>query len=753
MRNFSKEQGRQGFSLVDVLVGTVILFTVAGFGLTASRALRYSHEIARNNLTATNLLQQSQEELRYAIGIGNNYDSIQACDFPAPGEDAACGLEAHDPVIFPGMERHYEIDFIAGSTELKKATVSVRWQGVMGSPRQVQSVMLLARPPDPLPANLYGLVSNALTGRPVRGARIVLNHERQDVVPLSSVTSAEEDGINYDFSDPSTGIYRLETGSWSVEVTHRDYETFGPVNIVPHLVNNESRRYDIELDPKPRAYLRVNIVDLAGSPVTLHDRDTTLRAYHDGGILTDHASQKCEVRGGGLRSVEWEFTDEQISGGELAVTVNTSDAYQSFYVGDFDCDSYAGTSLCADGWSSSFSAGHSWNGGGDGDTVILRIGETTEVDVPLRPVPQAVVYGQFTLSGQPLTRSAALYMKTSRWASIHSYASSRCDPAQGHFPCNGIRTTATGTYRLPVPALQEFLPDTATHQLRIQAREIWADVEQCCQTVEQTRLYDSYRYLDADGEGSRSLLSGTIEQYNTDKVPPPPYVCGDVEGEVFDDKTGDPIVSGAVQLSYGGRESTDGSGDYEYVCPDPMFDEQGNQTAFRVKKGNNALYAWKGGYYSYRMPGNLWYDSGSSYLYVKENERIDAGRIELWPRGYGDLRVTVLDADTAEPLNGMTVDLSYYSSAGPGDPSALTTDDAGSVLFSRVLETWPPEDLPETGYKTTVRRHSAAAEDPAGRYLQVNRDAQDRPVPYPVSVIADGLQTLTILMEDTGGGM
>ena len=159
------------FTLIEVIVGMVVV-TIIGFAAwRAVNVLSPSTLATEYRIKAEHLITLSEEELRHYAQSQPNFDNkIKNCNFEQP--DNICGFPDVS-AQFPGFSIPTLTYIKADSKlDLKKFNIHVSWQE-MGQLQVKDAVVLLARPPNPLPGNIYGLVtSTASPNTPLYGVTI-----------------------------------------------------------------------------------------------------------------------------------------------------------------------------------------------------------------------------------------------------------------------------------------------------------------------------------------------------------------------------------------------------------------------------------------------------------------------------------------------------------------------------------------------------------------------------------------------------
>lgn len=672
-----KLRTRFAFTLVETLTGIVILTVASASSWVAVSTLFRGEQINTNNSTAINLLQKSQEEIRKASLTF--YENLEKCQFPGPSfnssNNAVCGLE-NLGANFNGFTRKADISKQSGSTEIKQAIITVNWTD-KGQAKSMSSLVMVSRPPDPLPGNIIGTVRTSATGNAlINGATItatlVGNTTTSQVTSTSALGSK---GENYNMAVTTSGTigaYKLPVGTWSITARANGYYDYPPSGNTATVVvtSNAESRFDFIMDPRPLdGVLNIRLID--GNTGALLPNFTSGRIYIlDDGVSAGYRDNSTTFS----KSISFNNTDPK------TFTVATYMAYYSGFVGwtqsrgpiycNYDF-SYFGwsSSVMLDETSTNFACSNNWWGNQTQDRITVTSGNTTAVNVPLVPIPTATITGTvIDTAGNPLAGSV-IYAK---WPSF--------DGSDHWWIRNGGYVTATadkdGHYSIIVPATQSIFPNNNNFYGMTLRAEHQMPYNGCCDSGQQQLLY---------GYSSPviNLFPGsTITDINIKIGYPSNVDCGNVQGNIKDDSTGLALKGVSVTVQ-GAGNSTDPGGNYIYQCP---------STGFKLPVGNARFYATLSNYYSYDSGGNRWYSSAPN-VNIQKNSMADYNS-KLWPVGTGTVIVTVLDAGSGLPINLATVRVSDYN----GGQKTINTGSDGIATFNNVLETWPPSDLPADSF-------------------------------------------------------
>ncbi|MCA9407976.1 MAG: prepilin-type N-terminal cleavage/methylation domain-containing protein [Candidatus Omnitrophica bacterium] len=216
---------QKGFTLVEVIIAIALIGIIGSASWFGISAITQSEIMTGNRVGVVNLIQRSQEEVRAAAQ--SLFDTIQLCDYEG---SAPCGFDNSILSEYPDVtERTLVITETQGS-ELKTVRISVEWQE-RGILRQLDSITYLARPPDPLPGSLVGVVRRSNGGQPLSGVSIQLTFlSTSESISESSkstvVITANGNSANYDFGDDINGKFRLKPGKWKIKATKSSYKAF-----------------------------------------------------------------------------------------------------------------------------------------------------------------------------------------------------------------------------------------------------------------------------------------------------------------------------------------------------------------------------------------------------------------------------------------------------------------------------------------------------------------------------------------------
>lgn len=233
---------RKAFSLIEAVVGITIISITSMACWISLETLNRMDETLRKNNKANYLIQKSQEELRKVAQA--MYDTLEDCDY---SEDNLCGFESDISKYFEGFSREIRIKRYPDTTELKLAHMTIRWKN-MGEETERHSVMILSRPPNPMPGNITGEIKDSATGELVGDVKIILSRidGGKELTAVSSSGPLREAGINYDFIDDEFDRYVLMTGIWKMKAMHPAFKDY--IHPVPIIVRpDQETRVNFEI--------------------------------------------------------------------------------------------------------------------------------------------------------------------------------------------------------------------------------------------------------------------------------------------------------------------------------------------------------------------------------------------------------------------------------------------------------------------------------------------------------------------------
>ncbi|MCK5215516.1 MAG: hypothetical protein KAR05_09210 [Candidatus Omnitrophica bacterium] len=677
-----KIRSKKALSLIEVIVAIIVVGIVSVSSWIAVSVLMRSSEHGRNRTIAVNLLQKSQEEVKRIAQVDSIFDDLQNCVFPPAGGND-CGLaditdldRNPEYAVFDGYTRTLDVSLEEGSSELKRALITVAWDG-FNQPKQMQSIVLLSRPPEPLPGSIHGSVLDE-SGNFLEGARIkVVPRDGSGEYTEISQGVPDSLGANYNFANPS---FELEPGAWILTASHSSYYDYAHPDdvVVESNISTFVGTFNMEKRPDP-ATIRVQLIDdNTGLPIAFNNT-SQIRLYEEGAFYGG--------RDGGSSLVVSDIQfDEDTS--ERTFTANSNDAFSSDYVGNFSC---GGFSYNGEGWSSSvvddggtvLGCANPWNGNDSFDRITVGPGDDITVKVPLIDVPMATVNGTVLDSNGNPVEDAEVYARYHEWSRFYPY------------PFWNV-TDANGRYSIQVPAEQSFFNDLSSYYLLMLVRGA-VEVDLCCEQVGTISRYNigGWQRVGPIRAGDVVPKDFTISAEG--------YQCGDVEGNINNDLTGGAIFDADVIIS--GTEQTDGGGYYIFECPPA-------QEGYSIPRGNRRFRSRKPGFYANDSNGNNWYASRSR-VSILEDQVADYDA-RMWPRGSGIVTGTVRESGTGVPINNAAVTFRTYTGTVYYD----NTDAGGQFTFNNVIESWPPPLLPagDSYYNHTVRLHSIDVTDNSGLY-------------------------------------
>ncbi len=663
------KRSRRAFSLVEAIVGITIIAAIAIVSyLGAGTCFRADLHNSDKTL-AVHLIQKSQEEIRRAAQT--YYDKLNTCDFVS---DNACGLSETMPDGFDRFSRAVSIQD-EGSTELKRIEIQVGWTDIMGNAHMMPSVMLMSRPPEPLPGNILGVVTNDDDGDILGGVLVQVTNG----TVTHAITSENKltDGVNYDFSQGGTS--NLEAGRWDLIAT---CPGFYPTTVDDiEVMSNDEERVDFTMTPKPEdGKIIARLRDTStGNYISFSHNSSRINLYEDGRRLHYVRYRPSQL----TYTVEFDDTDPRY------FTVDTLYAYYSKYVGHFSCD--GDFRYYYHGWSSSVVRGdaasgnllecsYPWHGHATSDRIEVKYGETTYVDVWLRPVPRCTVTGYVIDQDENPVISATVRG--------YSYNGILYDQTE---------TNDDGWYTLSLPAEQEIDPldNRLSHYPRIRADGL-RPVLRCCDRDSWETVSGWTR---ADDAGQPLLEGGTYQAPDIQlNLSGNEQECGNAGGRVLNLQTGAGLNRARAYLNSNSRV-TNGAGNYVFDCGEPAPPHclpQGWYT-YRGRYNN---------YYPFDSSGSAWYTDRSA-VHIQPDMTNPVPDIEMLPLCRSAITVEVKDASTGNPIPEADLTLSAHNESGSTVSLADETDDAGRVTFNNVIETWPtPFTSGHPNFKQTERKHS-----------------------------------------------
>lgn len=682
---------KSAFTLVEVLTGIVVLGVISTCSWFAVSTLFRGEQLTRNRTIAINLLQKSQEEIRSAALTF--YNTLESCQFPGPffnaGINTTCGLQTLN-ANFNGFTRSVNVTPQNNSTEIKQAIITVNWTD-QANTLSMNSAVLLARPPDPLPGNIYGTVRSSGQGNPlIQGATI-----RATLIGSGTISDANSQATlgakneNYDFNT-DTGAFVLPVGMWRLTATAPNFfdypEQGAPVNNTVVVTSNAESEFHITMEPRPGdATIRIRLINpITGNQLTNFFNGT----YY---ILDDYVPSSRMIHSAGS-SIGGIYTIPFNDMNPRSFTINTYWAFRSGYAGKPNCSAYT---YNIEGWSSAvvddtntiLSCGNPYNGSQSSDRITVNPNATISVDIPLYPVPLATVRGKVIDKDtrQPLA-GATIYAK---WPVVRGIEATWYKDGNYSF----ATSDNNGDYIYTVPAVQEMFANNINGALKLEARRNM-DYASCCNNTSSVLKYSNIVSVNNLFEGA------TITGVDLEIPNPAPVSCGDVQGIIKDGATGVRIHNAKIYI-HNILEISNG-GNYLYECPGRKLPAYGSK-----------FYASHSDYYTYDSRSSLWY-SPSPGVNVLAGQIINHPDVKLWPIGRGTVIVNVIDARTNNPINGAFIKFKTYTNSEVTGTTAID----GKVTLNNILETWPPIGLPNDNYYKyqSQYEHTLTVKDPLGNY-------------------------------------
>ncbi|MBN2483513.1 MAG: carboxypeptidase regulatory-like domain-containing protein [Candidatus Omnitrophica bacterium] len=643
---------KKSFTLAEILISALVLTIVSLATYTSLTTLSRVEERSRDTFTAHNLVASTYEGIKARAYRDEDFFNNITSTYPV-GSDV---WEPFDMEGYPDgfFERQITVEHDE-SPELEHIRVSVRWMD-QGDERRIDKAFTLARPPDPLPGNIAGTVSEGAT-HPVQGVLITIQKAESGLM-----ISVHTDTQGYYTFENEEGNYQLSAGTYSLSATHEKYK---PVVIGEVIVNpDESTQVDIQLEPLPqeaKGAIRGKFVDPAGRAIP----GVQVRLYSQGQYQREVVTNNSGI---------FQFNDvtvEDEQGDPIMYTVATRDTYRLGYCGHIPNVAWAkqwhymGWSSSLDRGGGSILAGNPWWGSLNSDRIgVVTEGITDLGTIVLYPVPTATISGTVRYQGVGMNRAVV----SSWWHNWQWWGR--------------VNTNTTGQYSIVVPAAQELFPENDT--LRLRGSLSGNPPDGCGYTPHDRRAPPLY-------------AASQIHNFDFDLGT---RYCGNIKGRVRNDLTlgGVPQSSVSVQGQSGTSNALG-----NYCVPDGGC---GGEPRYTVPTGNHALSAQRNGYYPYSTQGNTWYApvGGGNPVTIRANETTEYN-FRMFPQGYGDVRGVVLDSATSNPVSEVTVSFRLYD----GNQKQVTTQNDGEFTIDSLLESWPPEttlDPADGYYNHNERLHS-----------------------------------------------
>ncbi len=650
----------KAFTLTEVLVSMLVVVIIGAASWRAVSVLSPSSEVTLNRIKAENLITKSQEEVRRVSQ--NLFDRLETCDFT---ETNTCGF-VDTTVQFPEFVRTLVVTR-EGTAEFKRVNITVSWNE-FGTTKILDSVMLLSRPPEPLPGNLIGMVRDRTTNAILGNVQIMLRDagsSDSSTTVSAGATLPRPDGkeINYDFAEQGTGRFLVKAGTWRLTASRAGYIDFTlPQDII--IASNEEQQIDFTMESQPTsAHISGRLVHALNGSQLNFSNYSVIHLYEAGTPV----NQKV---GGGSFNFEVTFSDSN----QRCFTLATMNAYKSAFAGNFACTYH----FQAAGWSSSvvgvsgINCSNPWVGNASSDRICVNPGDNLITDIPLVGVPTATINGYVLNSnGAPIAGADILV----RWHDNTSW------PSQ---PIG--QTNASGYYEVIVPSEQDMFANSTSNYVRLRA-QINVPITRCCSEPGSELRQSVILQVGPLYQGnivSRNMVINTN---------PGVLTCGNAQGNIIDDKVQTNVPGAGVVISSLTR-TTDGGGAYVFQCNEPSL-------GYRLPAGAAQLTAAHNSYYSYSTAGNSWYTASGPITIVGAQNTV-VPEIGLWPRGLGNITGTVRNAGNNLPLYGIPVVLNL----GIGGTRSAVTNNSGVYSFNNVSETWPPSEvLGNIRYQQTVHNH------------------------------------------------
>lgn len=672
-----KIKSSQAFTLVEVLVSTVVIGVMATAGILSGSILFRANESAHQKNTSVNLLQKSQEEVRRVAQTLSVYETLESCQFPDPNNPGPvndCGLQDISEE-FPGFTRTLTVTPVEGQAGLKRVHIAIGFDE-FGLPRQMESVALLSRPADPFPGNIAGRVTSttdpdtALGGVSITVAHTTSTFQRT-VVSAANFDAADQ---NYNFIDISNGQFILPAGISRITATKNGFFDFPPggETVEINVSSGAQTNFDFEMTPKPEnAVVNARVVDiLTNTLVGQFGNGTSIALFKNSGQVQRIPNQRTASF-----TIPFNDTDEQ------CFTLNTDSSFRAGFATTPSCQ----FTFNRNGWStaqnisdSTTNCANPYNGNSGADFICVDPGENQTVDLKVQAVPEVLITGRVMVDnpGNTPDSPVANARVQARW------------PQNAGSPSwikSGVTqqavTDSNGRFVFSVPAVQAmFAANPASNFLQVFAQGS-VTITGCCNLQQTISRTSPTRFVGPLNIGDPARDIGDLMLAAGDQV------CGNVQGNVKNDFSSSHVPTAIVTISL--STTTDGAGFYSISCPPA-------QTGFRIPAGTYISVTEKTGFYRRDSRGTDQYatvGSGGREVAIITNA-VGNHNIRLWPIGTGNIEVTVVDQISNAPVEGISVTLRTYF----GSNVTLTTNAAGIALFSGIRETWPPPAIPTDGY-------------------------------------------------------
>ena len=697
MRNAytARRKSRRGFTLVEVIVSAIIVAFMGAVGFFSYANIRNANIDSRERDTAKIFAQRTMERVRADAQTGfdmlttANENDVLTTD---PGETMVVSQ-------FPDHNRTITI-VDQGTPELKRVQVNIVWNHEQNpaAPRNYQLVAILTRPGNLLPGNIQGNVSDSATGTLVAGALVTINN----LVTGETHTIATNDKGFYTFANILSGAFTLTPGNWNLSATASGYDPYvhpaNPVNVPA----NTNVIVNFGMVHLQTGMIRVNVFeDVTSNPLSQY-----VSLYQGGAFVARNDS----TYGAGTFEHTVNFPDSNpqfftlVTGkgkpGDITQEEGSYPYLANGHCGRFNaCESWA-NALNYKGWSSAaflplatitgqniaydtrtapVVCGINWPQWAAGpDTIQLRPGGTTTVNVYLIPIPIAKYNGTILDSLGAVMPNSKISV---RWHNGYAYSSVPIDVPTGVF------------VNVEVPAEQELFPNATGYYAQALAS---ANVTRmcCCNVACAQTLSSGWQPRGPFYEGG-SLTQDISLSPSTDNI------CGDAKGNV--DEVNDGPVAGATVTIAGLTATTNGAGAYEFKC---------SGEGYRIPQGAYAVNASRPGFYAFSSSGNSFYAPRGSIQIIANNTKVYAPPIRLLRQGIGTVtgRVVQLIGGVPTGVAGITVKLDWFSDGS--DNQSVNTAANGTFTFNNASEAWPPSSVVgDLSFVQGPRKHTAKVPD------------------------------------------
>lgn len=648
---------KRSFTLVEVLVGIMIIALIGVASYQSFFALSAANIMSQNRANATAMAQAAIEEVR-AVARANFRP------FSSPQTAATIVFPQINQIRFPGFTRQITITSV--NPMLAQADVTIFWndrfaQAGNANPlqRQYHLSQPIAEPPAPLPGNIRGIVTHATTGAPVVNVPVIatpLSLAGQPEGTNSATTTQQQIGGagTYTFVNSSSRAFQLRAGNWRVQVVG----AAGFYDSVPQLGfvgSGQELEINFQLTPLPApGFIQGSFVDVSNGA-----------NINNIGVYVNENNQRIYNGNNGGAGFNFQINFQNTN--PRSFTVFTWDTYAQRYCGNFFDYYNLGRQFHHLGWSSApvqndgvtvINRTNPWGGNALTDRIQVTPGQIVNLGaIPLSPVPRGRLTGTVTDQGGQPVAGATVNVLWNVWGVSWGQTTSAAD----------------GSYALDIPAAQEMFPaNDQNYRVRAQASSQMNFIA-CCDEPGSGNVVSPQAVLGPVFTGD-VLTRNFVLPVNQNTL------CGNADGFVRDARTQAALPAATVELY--GICLTDANGYYLFRCAAGQRPD-----ACRIPQGDYRVVVRRTGYYDFNSDGNIWYLRRGP-IHITTNQTVRYADLFLVPQGTGTVtgRVVQPTANGPLPLAGVTVDLYYY---GGQWRESRVTDSEGRFTFNSVLETWP----------------------------------------------------------------